>query len=256
MLLLAVTARAVELQHPHLIKPHRLMELIREGSALWVIDVRPARAFERGHIEGAVHIPFEQLKTKALPDGKLLVLVDDRLGLTAAREAADLLQKKGHNKLFVLEGGMPLWEAERLPVAGTAFGRVFRQLLPKDLARTGEFSKEIKLYDLRDTSERARAVIQGAEVIAGATLKQRLLALHEKMSAESGKGITARLEPSRLTVLLFPVHSEPEKELERCFSDLAGDIRYLSGGHIEAQALQKSGKKNRIGGCSTCPGGR
>lgn len=239
------------------IKPHRLMELIREGSALWVIDIRPAGAFAQGHIEGALHIPLELLKVKNLPANKMLVLVDDRLGLTAAGEAAELLRKKGHDKVYLLEGGMPLWEAERLPLAGTAQGRIFRQLLPEELARAGESRKKLNMYDLREKAEQTAAPLKGAEPVTGATLEQRLTALRERLLRESGKGAASRLEPvARPVVLVFPLRSEPLKELERRFQDVAGDIRYMEGGRIEAEAQQAAGKKNMTGGCKTCPGGR
>lgn len=256
LLLLQTVVPVGAAQQQQWIKPHRLMELIREGSALWVIDLRPASLFEQGHIEGALHISAEELQHKKLPAAKMIVLVDDRLGLTTARESAELLLKKGQSKLLLLEGGMPLWEAERLPVAGTAGGRVFRQLLPEELARAGEARKGIKLYDLREKREQVSAPLKGAEVITAVTLDQRLAALRGRLLSETGKGAAARLEPARTMVLVFPLRSEPVKELERRFSDLPGDIRFMEGGRIEAEAQQAAGKKNKSGRCATCPGGR
>lgn len=256
LLLLPSTLLAAKQQPWQWIKPHRLMELLKEGSALWVIDLRSPVAFEQGHIEGAVHIPAELIKVKTLPPNKMLVLVDDRPGVSDARGAAELLQKRGLAKLFILEGGMPLWEQERLPVAGTAQGKIFRQLLPQELAKAGDVRKSIRVYDLREKSEQASAPLKGAEAIAGATLEQRLKSVRERLLTESRKLTAARLDPYRMLVLVFPMRSEPLKELERRFNDLPGDIRYMDGGRVEAEARKAAGVKSRVGDCATCPGGK
>src|SRR6266581_3880370 len=106
--------------------PQRAFSLVKEGSGLWLVDVRSEPAFAEGHIEGAVHIPAGLLATKRLPQGKIIVLVDDSLGLRKGREAADVLLKNGHDKVFLLEGGLPAWRGERYPVAGKGSGRTFR----------------------------------------------------------------------------------------------------------------------------------
>src|SRR5689334_19737135 len=91
------------------IAPQRVHGLVKEGSSLWIVDVRNPAAFEQGHIEGALNIPVDLLKVKNLPKGKLIVLGDDSLGLKNARNAAEILAKKGCDKVFILEGGIPAW---------------------------------------------------------------------------------------------------------------------------------------------------
>ncbi|WP_054696259.1 rhodanese-like domain-containing protein [Geotalea toluenoxydans] len=76
------------------ITPQRVTALVKEGSGLWLVDVRSEAAFAAGHIEGAVHIPAALFATKHLPQEKIIVLVDDSLGVRKGRECADALLKK------------------------------------------------------------------------------------------------------------------------------------------------------------------
>jgi predicted sulfurtransferase len=63
------------------ITPERAYNLVKEGSGLWLVDVRSEAEFQQGHLEGAVNIPAETLPLKKFSKQKILVLVDDSLGL-------------------------------------------------------------------------------------------------------------------------------------------------------------------------------
>src|SRR6266568_1333478 len=71
------------------IVPQRVHSLVKEGSSLWIVDVRNPGVFEQGHIEGSLNIPADLLKVKNLPKAKLIVLADDSLGLKNARSSAE-----------------------------------------------------------------------------------------------------------------------------------------------------------------------
>src|SRR6266568_7086687 len=90
-LLLLILPQAVFAADWQWMKPQRLHSLLSEGSGLWLVDVRNPAAFEHGHIEGAIHVPAEIVPKKQFPAQKMIVLVDDSLGLKKAWVAATAL---------------------------------------------------------------------------------------------------------------------------------------------------------------------
>lgn len=98
-----------------------VIDILRNGSRI-LIDARPANEYIRGHIPGAVSVPFESvavdgtIPVKLLRAGPGLVFYcsgpecDDSLLLAiAAREI-------GRDDVAVFAGGMAVWESELLAV--------------------------------------------------------------------------------------------------------------------------------------------
>jgi Rhodanese-related sulfurtransferase len=105
----------------NIVSRDQVKELLKGKAVL--LDVRPGREFEAGHLRGAINIPIDEL-----PD-RLGELDRDRQIITYCRgeyclfadEAADLLSARG----FVvsrLEGGWPEWQSEGRPTT-VATGR-------------------------------------------------------------------------------------------------------------------------------------
>lgn len=59
----------------NLIEPQELFQKLGEDPPPMVIDVRSPRAYERGHIPGARHIPGEELEERLaeIPKDRLIV---------------------------------------------------------------------------------------------------------------------------------------------------------------------------------------
>ena len=77
-----------------------------------LIDLRDPESFARGHIPGAVNIPYEQLQVIA--EGRLdptrpVVLLDG--GGARAAELALWLRQRGHDAGYLV-GGMARWVGE------------------------------------------------------------------------------------------------------------------------------------------------
>jgi SulP family sulfate permease len=93
-----------------------LQQKLRDGDKPpLVVDVREPREFRRGHIPEARLIPLPRLLsdgTEDLPADREIVFVC-RSGRRSTR-AAHMLQGKGFDKVFVLQGGMLAWEAAEL----------------------------------------------------------------------------------------------------------------------------------------------
>lgn len=82
-----------------------------------VLDVRPAKEFENGHIPGAINVPVEELaaKLKKLPRSKEYVAYCRGPFCVFADEAVNVLTKKGFKARRLVEG-LPDWKLRGLPV--------------------------------------------------------------------------------------------------------------------------------------------
>ena len=98
---------------------HDATLLINKQDA-FVLDIRPAAEFKKGHILGAKQIKTEQLnkadfstleKNKDKP-----IIVVCAMGMTA-KKTANQLFKAGFPNVSVLKGGMNAWQGASLPVA-------------------------------------------------------------------------------------------------------------------------------------------
>jgi len=92
------------------------VQLINKGAT--IVDVRPAEAYQTGHIVNSKNIPLEQIASEPDPIRKK----KDRIVLTVcdngpvARRAADLLRKAGYESAFSLQGGLMAWRGDNLPL--------------------------------------------------------------------------------------------------------------------------------------------
>lgn len=82
-----------------------LVRLARKGDVV-VLDVRPADEYLAAHLPFARSIPLDELKTRLaeLPEGKTVVAYCRGPYCLMARDAVDLLRKKGFDALRLPEG--------------------------------------------------------------------------------------------------------------------------------------------------------
>ena len=99
------------LEHlPHM-SVHELKRKLEQSDDIVVLDVRSQMEWDEAHIEGAVHIPSPDVRTRYNEvDNKKPVAV---LCNTAHRSsmAASILQKQGFANISVITGGMTAWQA-------------------------------------------------------------------------------------------------------------------------------------------------
>ncbi|MCL4422461.1 MAG: metalloregulator ArsR/SmtB family transcription factor [Actinobacteria bacterium] len=94
-----------------------LLERAR-SEAVVVIDVRPAKEYEAGHIPGAVSLPLEHLEARLEdfdPSMEVVAYCRGPLCLLAP-EAVAILRARGY-KARCLEDGLPEWRGAGLPIA-------------------------------------------------------------------------------------------------------------------------------------------
>ena len=97
-----------------------LIRLMNQGAL--VLDIRKSEEFAQGHVNGAKHLPSDQILTaaenfKRFKDKPVVVYCDT--GSLAAAAVRQLTQQ-GLSKAFTLRGGFSGWRAENLPIAKAA----------------------------------------------------------------------------------------------------------------------------------------
>jgi hydroxyacylglutathione hydrolase len=93
----------------------QLHDALRRGDGLQVLDVRTQDEWEAGHVEGALHIPGNELQDRAgeLPkDGMLAILCGSGYRSTVA---ASVLERSGFTNVVNVTGGMEAWRKAGLP---------------------------------------------------------------------------------------------------------------------------------------------
>ena len=97
-----------------------LIRLMNQGAL--VLDIRKPEEFAPGHVNGAKHLPSDQILTagdtfKRFKEKPVVVYCDSgSLAAAAVRQ----LNEQGFTKAFTLRGGFAGWRAENLPVAKAA----------------------------------------------------------------------------------------------------------------------------------------
>ena len=97
-----------------------LIRLMNQGAL--VLDIRKPEEFAQGHVNGAKHLPSDQILTaaenfKRFKDKPVVVYCDTG---SMAAAAVRQLNQQGFSKAFTLRGGFSGWRAENLPIAKAA----------------------------------------------------------------------------------------------------------------------------------------
>jgi rhodanese-related sulfurtransferase len=227
--------------------------MLKEGSGLWIIDVRDESDYAAYHIESSVNIPAPGLARKKFPRNKPLVLVDDALGQRGAKEAAESLAKNGHAQVFLLEGGFFQWTSDGFPLVGKR--PAVRGITPDALRWAFTNKVALRVFDMRDAFERTKGMVENSREVKGKSLTERMnnLAI---MLAEEDKAVGKRvIEPRQAVVLVFSATENAAamaRELTGKTGNAVRDIRYLIGGY-EAFATKNIRQVRTIGACPTCP---
>lgn len=144
--------------------PADLAARIERSESFLLIDVRPAPAYQAGHIPGAINIPLALLPQKTLPAGARVIVYADGLGLIGDDEALAVARELRVASVDVLEGGYAAWQSSAAPTTAAAGatrerlpGITYQQLVaaPKD---------GVMLVDLRPpaATRTSEATAQGA----------------------------------------------------------------------------------------------
>jgi rhodanese-related sulfurtransferase len=103
---------------PSRVRPDALLASIGTGSQPVIVDVRTRREYDRGHVPGAIHIPFYALITRAddVPgprDETIVVYCEHGPRAGVAKLA---LRLAGFTDVRYLDGHMSGWKERGLPI--------------------------------------------------------------------------------------------------------------------------------------------
>ena len=95
-----------------------LLERVKDG-LVTILDVRPVEEFEAGHLPGAINIPLADLESHLdkIDSGKEVVAYCRGPHCVLAFDAVALLRNRGLDARR-LDGGLPEWRLQGLPVEG------------------------------------------------------------------------------------------------------------------------------------------
>jgi rhodanese-related sulfurtransferase len=99
------------------ITPSALFDLIERGRAPRILDVRSDIEFARGHVPGARHLPFQQVRAHGRelgwsPQDDIVVYCGHG---PRAWIAGAALGRLGFDRITYLRGHMAAWRRDRLP---------------------------------------------------------------------------------------------------------------------------------------------
>jgi thiosulfate/3-mercaptopyruvate sulfurtransferase len=183
-----------------LVTPYHLASALPEPHVPLIVDTRPAEAFAKGHIPGAVHLDlwgFSLIDTSPAPLRAFLWMIEHVLALRGVSndrsvvvygEHSDLraarvywfLEYFGHPDTRVLDGGLRAWMAAGLPLTTDVTAPIptawAGQPREETLATWGDVlerlgRKEVALLDTRSQGEFEGATVRAARggAIPGAT---------------------------------------------------------------------------------------
>ena len=94
-------------------KPDHVQADLESGASFAVIDVRSPQEWAGGHIEGALHLPVDEVQKRLgeVPrDGRKLYVICAGGGRSSA--AAEFLANRGYLNVHNVEGGMNAWRGK------------------------------------------------------------------------------------------------------------------------------------------------
>jgi rhodanese-related sulfurtransferase len=171
----------------HAVTKDRLIEWLRDGKELAVLDIRSAGEVGYASPLFATNLPGESLDTEIdrfIPRPAVrTVLVDDGEG--SAERAAERLAAKGWSDIHFLRGGIPAWNEgglDALPtfdIPGVPFAQKVRSekntpvVFARELKAWQEAGEDVVVIDTRTIAEYEKAHVPGAIGVPGAELLLR-----------------------------------------------------------------------------------
>lgn len=163
-----------------------------------ILDARPYSTYFAGHIPTAVFADDGLLTEKFLatmPRDKSVEIITYCGGFSCAKShnAARALMAAGYTNVKVFAGGLPVWQAAKLPVIGAAGskgglditgGKPNRKLTPTEFREKLAAGKNVVVLDVRTAEERSAGAIKGSIHIPDAEIKANPKAAAAKLPAD------------------------------------------------------------------------
>ncbi len=92
------------------VKASDLQKMLNSSEKFTLVDIREADTYQRGHIAGAINLPFSSFQEKyqqLKPDDKIVLVCYSG---STSQQAAQFLLEKGYKKVSSVAGGMEAWQ--------------------------------------------------------------------------------------------------------------------------------------------------
>ncbi len=99
----------------------QLQSRIENAESPLILDVRSKKEYEKGHIQGAVHIPIKQLtdRLSIISDKKSEEIVVYCYVGPRARKVEEILSTNGFSNVIQLTGHFKAWKEANLPIVNS-----------------------------------------------------------------------------------------------------------------------------------------
>ncbi|MBI5642148.1 MAG: rhodanese-like domain-containing protein [Deltaproteobacteria bacterium] len=89
-----------------------LQSMMKDGSPIVIVDVRESELYSRGHVPGAINIPYEDNSQKRIlkelnPKDRIVFICH---GGPMGDELGEILTKNGYKDVYNVAGGMRKWK--------------------------------------------------------------------------------------------------------------------------------------------------
>lgn len=120
-----------------------LMQHVKEGQKITLVDIRTKEDFEKFYIPGAVNIPLHFIKAKAFLKLSPLVLIHEGYCYSDLEQEVLHLRDKGF-LARILDGGLNAWKEKGGRIVGDYFAKVqVHQMPPRVLYKEKDFDNWI-----------------------------------------------------------------------------------------------------------------
>ena len=236
-----------------LIPATTLMQKINQAAPVFMVDIRPARAFNRFKIPGSLNVKAPLIKTKAFLKTRPVVLVHQGFAHRELSALAENLNTKGFN-VSVLQGGLAAWKHKGGTLVGNPFSFNTVNTISNRAFYAGRTSEDWLIMDIGSRPSKEKTIPAAIPLASGKSKNDvsarvsRILAsrkLSETASIiifnESGSNYAGITE-------LFPVHYR-----HRVFGLTGGSNAYQDLQTIQMLANRpKSERTREVGSCEPC----
>ncbi len=248
-----IARHALAVESRQVVTAPALMEQLRRGAGITLVDVRPAGEFEALHIPGAIHLPLHFIKTKAHLRKSPLVLVEQGLAVHRLSPVCRDLNRRGFSAR-ILEGGLNAWHRHGGPLTGDPARRMdLCRISPADFFQEKNYPGRLVLHlSLEEDDSLKELMPYAVHLSVNGDAADGIFRLKKIASAHGVAGESA--------VLVVNQTGRNDRRLEDLFRRAGlNNLFYLQGGaaayrrYLEGLTLAWQPRNQRLVSADPCP---
>jgi rhodanese-related sulfurtransferase len=205
------------------ISPDAVLYKLKQKEKITLVDVRNPGDFARLHIPGSLNIPLYAVKTKVFLKSFVIVLINAGFHYSPLAAECRKLKDRGF-KVFILDGGLPVWKRNGGRIGGDLFALAEMQAVsPHVFFQEKDFENTLVIDIAPVQTELSRQLIPYSR--------------HIPVSAEPSiwlrklnRIIAGHKNQPFLSVLVFNETGDGYDQAHKIFAGLDVNISYLQSG--------------------------